>query len=299
MVNLHIVNGSGTAYGFKQSHLEGEMLVWNEALMLGPVFEPIGSQTFWSQRAAYFDQFDHTASYQELMVPELQKVGTELKYDRITLWFEHDYFCQINMMGVLSWISQYYAHTEINLVCIHEFPGVEGFRGLGQLQPEDFVTLWPQRVLLSSADLSYAQKAWEWFSGPSPLAPMPEPCPPSFKYWSKAMQLHLLRYPHENGLNHPQNWVLQVIEKNNYSHGDLMRHLLINQDYWGFGDLQYLEIINNLSSCFSQTDPYQLNAFGNQLLQGEVVFDYPVFHVGGSNSSEFGWRQGHLVPQTT
>ena len=298
MAHLHVVNGSGTAKGFRQAHLEGEVAVWNEALVLGPVSSPLGSTQFWEQRAQYFDGFrdpdDTQPSYEQLMGPELAKLKLKGKYQSITLWFEHDYFCQVNMMAVLSWVSMLHPDAHFTLVCINQYPGIENFRGLGQLNPEDFKTLWPQRKSLSPADLAYAQLAWNWYSGPSPLFSIATPCPAVFEYWPHAMSLHQKRFPESNGLNSLQNWVLTVVAQNDFEFGALMRHLLLNQSEWGFGDLQYQEILNHLDACLDIQGPYKLSTTGEQVLSGQLVFDYPNHHVGGARYQDFYWKQGRL-----
>ena len=295
MATLHIVNGSGTASTFKHAQLEGEMLIWNEAMALGPVNAGISSDTFWNMRAQYFDQKNVHTSYAQLMGPELQKVQAPIPYDSINLWFEHDYFCQINMMAVLTWLQHYYTVPSVYLICISEFPGIENFRGLGQLEPKHFRELWPQRVQLNSSDLAYAKAAWEWYSAPSPLNNIEAPCPTVFKYWPRAMRLHLERFPGENGLNKLQSWVLEVISQHNYSFKQLMRHLLLNQSDWGFGDLQYQEIISNLNSCYLQKEPYILNQLGQQVLNNHRHFAYPQVHIGGASSKDYIWHGDKLV----
>jgi len=303
MARLHIVNGSGTAYGFKDSQLAGEMMVWNEALALGPVTGTLGSEEFWNMRARYFDGLYQSSdrsipSYLELMGEELPKLHPRHEYDSINLWFEHDYFCQVNMMGVLSWIKLLSIDTPVNLVCINQFPGIDHFRGLGQLEPQHFAELWPQRNALTKADLRYAHQAWQWYSGEQPHLDIATAPTNAFPYWSNAMELHRQRFPQSNGLNQLQNWVLQVINENQFINKSLVRHLLLNQGDWGFGDLQYEDMLDNLASCIKQKEPYQLNRLGLKVIHNQEQYAYPTFHIGGVLNTDFHWNEGSLLART-
>lgn len=137
MKNLHILNGQGTAYNFK---LEGEHLVWNEALAWGKVHAEVGSETFFQIRKNFFQkqlailpthhpQTFSDEEFQKMIVEEFQKLSQIADYEEVILWFEFDWFCQINLMAVLSWIFQHKkSGLNISLVCIDEHPDIEGFR---------------------------------------------------------------------------------------------------------------------------------------------------------------------------
>ena len=49
---LHILNGDSTAYSFKDTGLDGDILVWREVLSQGPLQEDISSAAFWEARSA-------------------------------------------------------------------------------------------------------------------------------------------------------------------------------------------------------------------------------------------------------
>ena len=59
---------------------------------------------------------------------------------RSTLWFEFDLHCQVNMLGVMAMMLK---HTDLSppaiyLICPDEFPGEEDFRGMGQLNGDNW-----------------------------------------------------------------------------------------------------------------------------------------------------------------
>ena len=58
------------------------------------------------------------------------------------MWFEHDLFDQTMLWYLLRWFSgQTLGRTKLSLLCIGEFPGVDRFRGLGQLTVAQLKTL--------------------------------------------------------------------------------------------------------------------------------------------------------------
>jgi hypothetical protein len=82
-------------------------------------------------------------------------------HDETVLWFEHDLFCQINMIYLLDWFSkQPLGETKLSLICIGEFPGVEDFRGLGQLTGKQLSSLFDGRHRVTEKEIGLAAQAW-------------------------------------------------------------------------------------------------------------------------------------------
>ena len=77
-----------------------------------------------------------------------------LSLANIFAWFEFDLFCQINMVAVLSGLnSRLNAEQKVSLICPSDFPGIDDFRGLGQLSSSQLRVLYPDRTTLSDSDL--------------------------------------------------------------------------------------------------------------------------------------------------
>ena len=67
-------------------------------------------------------------------------------HDETILWFEHDLFCQINLIYLLDYFATRSSYeTKLSLICINAFPGIEDFRGLGQLTGEQLASLFEGR----------------------------------------------------------------------------------------------------------------------------------------------------------
>src|SRR5438094_3116075 len=153
---LHIHNGDSTAGTARQANIPGEHLAWREALVCGPAPENLSEAEFLNIRA------QHLATAYGV---DIEKCKAELQtqhdglakfsdHEEVVLWFEHDLFCQVQLIYLLNWFSQReLGKTKLSLVSIADFQGVEDFRGLGQLTGAQLASLFPQRQEVKKAQL--------------------------------------------------------------------------------------------------------------------------------------------------
>src|SRR5476651_2403611 len=103
---LHILNGDATLQGFKQTGLEGDVMIWREAFSAGPLIADVTSAGFWLARSEWIcTGFNESPEgYQRNMLDQLALLNDP--YDEINLWFEYDLHCQANLLGVLNYLSR-------------------------------------------------------------------------------------------------------------------------------------------------------------------------------------------------
>ena len=78
----------------------------------------------------------------------------------MTLWFEHDLLDQLQLLQLLDWFAAApVPSAKLGIVCIGTFPGVEAFRGLGQLRPAQMGTLLHQRAPVTPLQLDLTHHA--------------------------------------------------------------------------------------------------------------------------------------------
>ncbi len=164
MNTLHILNGDATLNGFEQTGLDGDIMVWREALSEGPLEENISSAHFWRNRQEWVGEtFNRdNENYQHKMLDQLTKLGEQ--YDEINLWFEFDLHCQANLLGVIAYLEQKadLSAPAIYLICPGDFPEKEDFRGMGELNGEELEYLYDNiREQLSNEDFTIALQAWK------------------------------------------------------------------------------------------------------------------------------------------
>lgn len=162
MTQLHILNGDSTYEKFIQTGLDGDVLVWREVFSEGPL-SPNVDTSFWQQRADWISKTfeDAPASYQDMIITELEKLSRP--YEEVTLWFEFDLHCQINLLGVMQLLQQHadLSGPNIYLVSQDSYPGIENFRGMGQLSPDQLEDLYDTRLHLTDYDFTLAKEAWQ------------------------------------------------------------------------------------------------------------------------------------------
>lgn len=84
------------------------------------------------------------------------------KYDEVVMWFEHDLFDQTMLAFLLHWFSkQSLGHTKLNLLCIGDYPGIDLFRGMGQLTTEQLKTLSGTWRRIGKEELTLGAEIWE------------------------------------------------------------------------------------------------------------------------------------------
>ena len=102
----HVLPGDSLVEEFKQTGIEGNIIVCREALVDGPI-DAETLDEFWDLRARYIlaAHGDDEIEYHERVADELTKL-TELNADdTVNLWFEYELFCSVNMWFCLSLIN--------------------------------------------------------------------------------------------------------------------------------------------------------------------------------------------------
>jgi len=106
MRRIALLNGDYLAEQLKGAELPLETIVFREALVSGP----LGGATweeFWEARVGFLTkQYGATAlEVQKKTVAELDKIRSLADGVELSLWFEDDLFCQVNLWFVLYLLS--------------------------------------------------------------------------------------------------------------------------------------------------------------------------------------------------
>jgi hypothetical protein len=100
LIMLHIHNGDSSANIARQSSLPGEHFAWREALIDGPTPAGIRGPEWLRLRAQHLTEFygeDPGETETALRIQE-EKLASYPEHDEVILWFEHDLFCQTNLI---------------------------------------------------------------------------------------------------------------------------------------------------------------------------------------------------------
>lgn len=276
---LHITNGDFTTQLLKNLNIKGNIITWREMLCEGKTITDIGSETFWKTRFEFLKSSYkvNKKTFIDYTLKEYRSLCQQKQQDEIVLWFEYDLFCQINMLGVLSWLKRYRKDRKITLVQAGKVGRSEKLKSLGELTENQINKLYKNRVELSLDDIEYADYIWQLYCSDSPLrletAHQFNPTSP-FVYLEDAVRSHLLRFPSiENGLNKIENNILTTAQNQQFTSKEkFVGYLLAHQSNYGFGDVQYLAKLDELKKLFTSFNPVKLSKIGRKVLNNHLNY---------------------------
>lgn len=242
---LHIHNGESSANTLKQSTIAGEQFAVHDALIAGPTPAGVLGEDWRRLRAAHLaDAYgvDREQCEQGLLRQE-EILSSYADHDELVLWFEHDLFCQVNLIYLLDWFNgRDLGATKLSLICIGEFPGVEDFRGLGQLNAEQLASLFSSRHEVTMAEMRLASAAWTAYRAPDPSAieRVLSDDTAALPFLRAAFSCHLARFPStRNGLGRIANRGLELIDRGLEDFGELFPSFVKEEPAYGLGDSQF------------------------------------------------------------
>jgi hypothetical protein len=266
---LHIHNGDSAAGTAKKSDIPGEHLAWREALVCGPAPGNLSIDEFCHVRAqhladAYGANLERTT--QELRAQE-ETLGRFSDHEEIVLWFEHDLFCQVQLIYLLDRFAQNeLRQTRLSLICINEFPGIEGFQGFGELNEEQLAGLFPQRLEVTQSQLDLGSKAWQAYSSAQAagLITLLNSDTSALPFLKGALSKHLQRFPStDNGLGRIERVGLDLVGKGHCNFRSLFPAFARREAEYGFGDAQFYLGLKRLADA--RTPALTLTVAGNRV----------------------------------
>jgi hypothetical protein len=252
---LHIHNGDSAANTLKEFGLQGEHFAFQEVLMTGPTPHGLSPDEWRKVRAKFLaDEYElKLGDCERNLLAQDETLRGFSDHEEVILWFEHDLFCQINLIYLLDWFSkQSLGKTKLSLICIGEFPGVEDFRGLGQLTGEQLATLLDARHEVTQAELSIACRACAAYCSPSPeeIVRLLGEDTSAMPFLGNALRLHLRRFPSvANGLGRIEHAALELISSGTIEFKSLFPRFAQSHPDYGLGDAQFWNELRHLGEA--------------------------------------------------
>ncbi len=271
---LHITNGDSTTNYLQRLNIKGDFITWREMLCEGKTEVKVGSEQFWKSRFDFLKQSYNVTKKQfiDLTLKEYRNLCNHKTQEEIVLWFEHDLFCQVNMLAVISWLKRYRKGRKVSLVCSGTISGADKMFGLSQLSENQLKEHYKNKVELTLDDIEYADYVWQLYCSNNPLQLQNvfqyQPSK-TFKYLTDGLLAHLQRFPSlGNGLNAVENNILTIASENELgTKNNFVGAILQSEDHYGFGDLQYDKKIDDLKHFFHSFSPVKLNDKGQKVQQ--------------------------------
>lgn len=250
---LHVLNGDATLKGFEETGLDGDTMVWREVFSEGPLEKNIVTASFWKNRLAWVcENYNETPDgYQEKVLDELTRLSGP--YDEINLWFEFDLHCQVNMLGVMTYLKQKsnLSLPAIYLVCPSVFPGKEDFAGMGELSGEELEYLYDNiRIQLSPMDFVIAESTWHTYvknDAESLQKDLTSGYYGSLHQLKPALEAQLKRMEkNETGLNYIDQRLLEMYSSGIQTQPEIYQAFWETEKIYGMGDIEIDIYLNRL-----------------------------------------------------
>ncbi len=232
---LHIVNGDATVEKLGPAALPGEVLVWRDLLVEGPVDPALGVDAFAARRAPWLARRLGIAPdrYAEHARAQADGLAHAPAHDEITLWFEQDLFCVVNLGYLAAWLRRTRVGGRVSLV----FPA----EPLGTTDSAEFAALFSARRPFTGDAMAHAAAWWDAYASPDPRAfdamatgPLP--------FLDVAARLHRTRFPSlRTGLGAVEAAALTVLEDAPRTVADVFRAASRDERMrgHGMGDVQF------------------------------------------------------------
>ncbi|WP_235291419.1 hypothetical protein [Portibacter lacus] len=226
--------------------ISGNIMVWREALVQGPLFYQLDSELFWEMRSQFMEEAfgSKLVEYKRKVINEFLKLK-RFQGREIVLWFEHDLFCQINMIAMLSYLLRNKKKVKISLVCVGDYPNSERRLGLGEISSDDYPKLFHKRTILEKSDLLLADRAWMYFCGKE-IHKFESIQSTTFEYLGEALKNALQIFVINGEHSELEKEIILALNEEGMDKRKLISKLLREHNHLGFGDLQYEYIIRNI-----------------------------------------------------
>lgn len=253
---LHIVNGDSVGKKLRQGVVAAadDILVWREIYSFGPVFADRADEANRAFRASYLERSlgIPVETYIAACESQERRLAGCRDHDEVVLWFEYDLFDQAMLCQLLHWFSgEPVGGLKLHLLCIGSYPGVDRFRGLGQLDVEQLKGLYGTWQPISPEQLRLGRQLWEAYAAPDPeaLLDLLQKDTSAIPFAQAAFQAQLARLPSTaNGLGSVEKTTLEAVRDGISAPFALFDYVGDRLHELGMGDLEFWGYLSELAS---------------------------------------------------
>ncbi len=240
---IHFHNGDVAASLARRAGVPGRHVPFRESLVGGPVKPNLPTQEWVEERGRYLAE--HYG--ENLLRLRNELLEQELALDRargeeeVVLWFEHDLYCLIHLLYLLTRLSK---SRRVTLIWSPQ--------PLGTQSEEDIFTLFQSRAAVLPAMATAAGLAWKAFSSEDPTAlnRFLDAEVSDFPFLREGFLLHASRFPSTvNGLGEVERRAVAGIDAGLTDFVSLFTRFDATPPRFGFGDGEFLRHLQGLSSA--------------------------------------------------
>ena len=158
----NVLPGDAQVEEFRKTGIDGELIVFREALITGPIDESDPDE-FWDRRARFIlsEYGEDEIEYQEKVADELLRLEEAEEGDEVNLWFEFELFCSVNYWFCLDQFRD--GGAAIFRVAPVDASPDNVWEGFGRHTADDLKSCFDSRVALSVEDIETGSKLWRAF----------------------------------------------------------------------------------------------------------------------------------------
>ncbi len=244
---LHIHCGDVAAEIMRASLIPGDILVWREIYLEGPVPGVLSDSEFRKSRALFLSSFGFSyyeiLEAVEMMYRQLSEVG---RYREIVLWFDACMFDQTILIHVLDRLARLdLTTTKVTQVSV-------AGRGLGEFSSSEMSLLFDGRRKVSAQEYSVAAEAWRAFSSSNPrdIELFLKSEFTGLPYLKAALRRHLKQFPSaSNGLNLLQKNALKSVAAGGNKLVPLFKQVSAREKERFMGDTSFWACLDEMAEC--------------------------------------------------
>ena len=292
---VHIRCGEDIRHSLKVAGFAGAFVEFSDPYCQGPV-PRLDRAAFLDKRSKFIvSGYDRSLKdARDRLEAEYGAVDALGAGDRVALWFEHDSYDQLILARLLAHFSRLDERPDLQMICVGEVPGVQGFVGLGQLHPEVLLWLWENELKpVTDGQLALGAEVWNAVTDPDPteLARIARDGTPALPLMAPALRRHLRELPSaRTGLGLTQVLSLSILARadgQKLTAGRIFQALMTRHEPLPFlGDLMFWHALKDLSASTEPViapDPetadlpwpkraYALTEAGRRVLAGELDY---------------------------
>jgi hypothetical protein len=239
---IHFHNGDIAASLARRAGIPGRHVPFRESLVCGPVRPSLPLHEWVEERALFLSEHHGESLLRvrnELLEQEsnLDKAREE---EEVVLWFEHDLFCLVHLLYLLTRLSKC---RRITLIWSPQ--------PLGLQTEEDLFSLYHSRGAVLPATMTAASLAWRAYTSEDATAlnRFLDQDVADFPFLREGFRLHASRFPStRNGLGEVERRAVDGIAAGASDFVSLFTQFDKNPPRFGFGDGEFLRQLKHLAN---------------------------------------------------
>jgi hypothetical protein len=268
----HVRCGTDIRDELARAGLTGEFLEFFDAYCQGPVPRDGDLLAIRARFAASAYDLPLTAARADL-ARQMEALEASRSQHRVVLWFEHDTFDQLILARILAFYAEHGVPRRLELVQVRSFPGVDRFKGLGELSAAALRMLWDDRRRVGPSLLELGQRTWAALREPRPLALFETTrASDALPEMGAAVLRHLQELPWRgDGLSLTERLALQILADGPLEAGNVFVRFGDRDSgtHLGLGDSMFFAILDRLAAATSA--PIQIEGTGPETPHRSLV----------------------------